>query len=386
MTRQGLIGIVLALSAVLTGCSTAVAGQAVPDQAKVVRIDTGNFNTEPRKVPPREPTDSERKVVAAGLLADRMVLPNEFNAEFIGTGVRVITASHQLTTLDPLDATRIGVRGMVYAFSDSRRASRQPVENGMRVVLIRMRDDGAAAGAIGDVRGANPTETLPGRPDLVVQLKPPKQSKATEITTMFAVGPLLVVATAWHEDITKSRELLPQIVDKQRERLNGFTAPSLADLATLPMDRDNIVSYTVTPDAPEPNTLTTYAGYYTRTAQLHWNVDPAANQPIYEETGMDLVGVGGNNVYRTRDAAAAKRFIELDSALTLKDKTNVQPVVIKDVPDAYCRSYGIGGVASELYYACWVAVGRYVSEFVDKQPTKTFQATAAAYRVLQRAK
>ncbi|MGX9297757.1 hypothetical protein [Tsukamurella paurometabola] len=67
----------------------------------------------------------------------------------------------------------------------------------------------------------------------------------------------------------------------------------------------------------------------------------------------------------------------------MKDKTNVQHVTIEGVPDAYCRSYGIGGVASELYYACWVAVGRYVSEFVDKQPTKTFQATDAAHRVLQ---
>ena len=131
--------------------------------------------------------------------------------------------------------------------------------------------------------------------------------------------------------------------------------------------------------------MTTYAGYYTRTAQLHWNVDPAASQPIYEETGMDLVGVGGNNVYRTRDAAAAKRFVELESAHTLKGKVNVQTVTIKGVPDAYCRSYGIG-VATEPYFACWVAVGRYVSEFVDKQPTKTFQATAAAYQVLQQAK
>lgn len=385
MTRRGPIAISLALAAVLTGCSTSVVGQAVPDSAKSVKLDTGTFNTEPRKVPAGEPTDSERKVVAAGLLADRMVLPNEFNSEYIGTGVRVITASHQFTTLDPLDATRIGVRGMVYAFSDSRRASRTPIENGMRVILIRMKDDAAAAGAIDDVRGANPTEPLPGRPDLLVQLKPPKQSKATEITTMFAVGPLLVVATAWHEDITKSRALLPQIVDKQRERLAGFAAPSLADLATLPMDRDSIVSYTVTPDAPEPNTVTTYAGYYTRTAQLHWNVDPAASQPIYEETGMDLVGVGGNTVYRTRDDAAAKRLVELESAHTLKGKMNVQPVTIKGVPDAYCRSYGIG-TASDPYFACWIAVGRYVSEFIDKQPTKTFQATAAAYRVLQQAK
>lgn len=181
-------------------------------------------------------------------------------------------------------------------------------------------------------------------------MKPPKQSKATEVISYTAVGSLLVIVAAWHEDIAKSRALLPQIVDKQRERLAGFSAPGLQDLSSVPIDRDNIVSYTVTPDAPEPNTVTTYAGYYTRTAQLHWNVDPAANQPIYEETGMDLVGVGGNNVYRTRDPAAAKRFIELDSALTLKDKTNVQPVTIKGVPDAYCRSYGIGGVASELYY------------------------------------
>lgn len=385
MTRRGPIGIGVALSVVLTGCSTSVAGEAVPDSATAVKVDTGSFNTAPRQVPPREPTDSERKVVAAGLLADRMVLPNEFNAEYIGTGTRVITASHQLTTLDPLDATRIGVRGMVYAFSDSRRASRQPIENGMRVILIRMKDDAAAAGAVEDVRAANPTETLPGRPDLVVQLKPPKEAKATEVISYTAVGSMLMIAAAWHDDIAKSRALLPQIVDKQRERLAGFTAPSLADLTALPMDRDNIVSYTVTPDAAEPNTVTTYAGYYTRTAQLHWNVDPAASQPIYEETGMDLVGVGGNTVYRTRDAAAAKRLVELESAHTLKGKLNIQPVTIKGVPDAYCRSYGIG-VATEPYFACWVAVGRYVSEFIDKQPTKTFQATAAAYQILQQTK
>jgi hypothetical protein len=299
-----LVGTVLSLglaASLATGCSSTVSGKAVPDpDAPAIRLDTGGLSTKPRT--PAAP-GSQRKVLAANMLSERAVLPSDIDVTYVTGGAQTAVTARNFISLESADTDRIGKRGMVYGFSDHR----GPVKNsneGLAVYLIRMTDEAAARGAVDDFRTeGRATESMPERPDLTVRKTAPDEtSKFTRFTAFAAVGPVLIVASPWGADEAKARDLLAKTVDAQRTRLAGFTSPGSSDLASLPLDQDGIVSHTVTPDPIDGGSFMNFFGFFERRASLHWDDNPITAAKIFEETGMDLMGLGKNAVYRTRES------------------------------------------------------------------------------------
>ena len=151
------------------------------------------------------------------------------------------------------------------------------------------------------------------------------------------------------------------------------------------------IAPTVAPERAKGGTFTSEYGFRGRREALEWDDAPIGTAKVFEEVGMDLSGVGRNTVYRVRDAAGATKLIEydiahIDAQKSLGDKadyTKIAPMTIDGLPSARCRSFDY---SDTRYATCYVAVGRYVSEYTAAQPAIVAQVTAAAYLVLRHAR
>ncbi|MCA4997903.1 hypothetical protein HWD35_24600 [Tsukamurella tyrosinosolvens] len=379
----------IATALLVTGCTT-VAGTAVPEpQAQALHGGTGGLPTAPREA---TAPGAQRKVLAANTLSDRMVLPTDIDRSLtVGNPQTAVRASN-LVALDGLDQDRLAKRGMLYGFSEVREApDRATSGDGITITLVRMPDEAAAKGAVEDLRTQEKARAVavPGRDDIPAYKIPAGDNRVfTTITGYAAFGPLLLIASPRSKDEGKLVGWLTKAVDLQRDRLAGFTSPASADLANLPVDKDGIVGLTVTPDRIEPGRFEQYWGFQTRTAQLHWMDDPVKAAALFDEVGMDLVGVGTNAVYRTRDGQAAARMLE-QLTKDLAAEAGATAFTIDGLPSAQCRSVPLDTSpysSATAKHTCYVAVGRYMSAYTGIQLERTRQVTAAAYLVLRSAK
>lgn len=373
-----------AIAVLATGCGTTVAGTAVPDpNAPAVKLDTGGLSTKPRT--PTAP-GSQRKVLGANMVSERAVLLSDIDPTYVEGGAQTAVTARNFISLGTEDTDRIAKRGMVYGFSDRR----SPVKNsneGLSIYLIRMTDEAAAKGAVDDFRAEDgATEPFPERPEVSVRKTAPDDTfKFTRYTAYTAVGPLLTIVSPWATDENKARDLITKTIDAQKVKLTGFTSPGPSDIAGLPLDKDGIVSLTVTPEQIDGGTFNNFFGFFERPAALHWDDNPVTAAKIFDETGMDLVGLGRNTVYRTRDAAAAKRFADLAESEWLGHLVSAQPFTIDGLPDAKCRTHKLWEGSDNQLVTCYLAVGRYVSAFTDSQAVRVRQVTSAAYLILKHA-
>lgn len=375
------LGIVAALA---TGCGTVVPGTAVPDQdALEIKLDTGGLSTKPR-VP--EAPGSQRKVLAANMLGERTVLVSDIDPTYVDGGAQTAVVARNFISLASEDTERLAKRGFVYGFSDSRRPVKSSNE-GLSLYVIRMADEAAAKGAVDDFRtDGKATEPLPERPDIAVRKTLPDDTfEFTRFTAYASVGPLLVIASPFGTDENKARGLITKTIEAQWNKLAGFTSPASSDLPGLPLDKDGIVSRTIKPEPIEGGTFENFFGFLEKTGSRHWDDNPVTAAKIFDETGMDLVGIGRNTVYRTRDDAAAKRFLELAETEWLGKLVAQSPFSIDGLPDAKCRTHKLYESSDSSLYTCYVAVGRYVSGFTAKQAAQVRQVTSAAYLILKSA-
>ena len=381
----------IAVTAVLlAGCSSTVAGIAVPDPDEpLVTLDTGGISTQPRTA---ETSEAQQEVLAANILAEKTLYAWDIDPTYVelrSFGVRAIAQASNLSdTVDEADGAAIGKRGLLYGFVSGRTNNAAGEWDGLSSAVLRMADDAAARGALDDYRSrvGAAAETVGGRSDIVVTKLAPKGSATTTgYQVQAAVGAHLVVINAKARDSGKARDHAVSAADRQRDLLAGFASPGADRVVTLPADKDGIVSRTVAPDRLEQGTMTLDYGFREGRAPLHWDSSPIATARLFEEAGIDLTGVGRNYVYRARDASAAQRFAESSASLFGSEEQSTE-FSIDGLPSAKCRSYKVTVLLDmESRYTCYVSSGRYVSEYTDTQIARVKQVTSAGYLILRRA-
>ncbi|WP_019200727.1 hypothetical protein [Tsukamurella sp. 1534] len=379
------IAVVASLTA---GCSTVVEGTAVPDpNDPLVTLDAGGISTKPRKV---ETSKDQQDVLAANILAEKTLYAWDVDPTYVkleSFGVRAAAQSSNLSdVVDGADADAIGRRGMLYGFVSGRSNDAPGQREGLSVAVLRMNDEAAARGALDDHRtrvGAG-AERIGDRTDIVATKRDPTSSRPNTVyAIMAAVGPHLIVVRSGVADAAKSRDHAVVAVDKQRDLLAGYTSPGADTLDSLPADKDDIVSHTVTPDPLEQGKLTLEYGFREGRAPLHWDTDPLATARLLEDSGIDLVGIGRNAVYRARDDSGAQRFVDAASRLLSKEEQSAE-FSIDGLPSAKCRTYAVKGTIEMVTRAtCYVSQGRYVAEYSDQQKERVRQVTSAGYLLLR---
>ncbi|MET7771958.1 hypothetical protein [Nocardia sp. NPDC005366] len=108
---------------------------------------------------------------------------------------------------------------------------------------------------------------------------------------------------------------------------------------------------------------------------------------IFTEVGMDVMGVGDANLFRTRDEAGAKTLAGSLGAATVTYYTlgeaKLTPAASPDVPDTTCWS--ATSTATSRWF-CVLVRGRYVAEIWEKTEQEAFDIARAQYRELEGAR
>ncbi|RDB47751.1 DUF7373 family lipoprotein [Tsukamurella tyrosinosolvens] len=391
MSRRSRTALSIAVAAALAaGCSSTVAGNAVPDpNDPVVKLDTGGISTEPRTV---ETSEGQQKVLASNILAQKALYAWDIDPTFVvlrSFGVRAVALASNLSdTVDEADSAALDRRGLLYGFVSGRTDDAAGEWDGLASAVLRMTDDAAARGALDDhrTRVGDAAEKIGDRSDIVVtRVAPSGSATATRYQAQAVAGAHLIVINAKAKDAGKARDRAIAAADRQRDLLAGFASPGGDRIASLPADKEGIVSRTVAPDALEQGTMTLEYGFREGRAPLHWDSEPIASARLFEDSGVDLTGVGRNYVYRAKDASAADRFA--DGAIKLVGtEEGATEFSIDGLPTATCRSYKVKVLLDmESRHTCYVTSGRYVSEYTDTQIARVKQVTSAGYLILRHA-
>ncbi|MBS4101887.1 DUF7373 family lipoprotein [Tsukamurella paurometabola] len=379
------VGVLLPMS----GCSVVVPGSGVPDpNDPVMTLDTGNLPTTPRKPLTSE---AQQRVLAANMLGDRAVAPWDVDPAFITAGsrsVQVVLSSQNLGSgMETSMRELLGRGGIQYGFASARHVDRSAVTTGLVTYLLRMTDDASATDVVGGFR-TEPSEgrddAITERPDVIAKRYDPiPGAPHTTIALMFNLGPIVVFMRSWGADPAKAHRNAVLAIDRQRSLLAGFAPPGPSDVTSLPVDKDGIVSYTVTATPPTQGTFDPDYGFRSAAGQLHWSEDPIATARLFAKAGVDLVGYGRNIVFRARDPEGAQMLAN-EWHNRSADEKKATGFSIAGLPTAKCRTYATGAL-DEPRSTCYLPVGRYLSEYSDSQPEKVRQVTSAAYLILRHA-
>lgn len=389
MRTELLAGVALCLLT-LTGCTATVTGTPIADRSAVdAALDTGSFPTSPRTI--AAPSEAEGKVLetrrmleviptlsdvdpAMKYMQGMSVVTGDGLASAFGSGVGAALSAMQFgVTVDARDQAP-GAKGLDF----------HELIGG----VVRMASEADAAKAVADPRvlGSDGTQfgytsppkipvTVDGFPNAKAFTK--TDSGRTRTVALAQHGRFVVVVWSGSAKAGAVQDFLR----RQTEALDGFTPTADDRLTTLPPDRDGIETRTL-PSKYSAARVPSEYGWSTQRGQLHFMANTDAAAKDFADAGVDLVGMGGSNVYRARDAAGAvllgDRFItEFKGYYASSEESNVP-----GVPGSRCLAIKTD---SDGFSLCVVAVGRYLAEYQAIQPTEAKQATAAGYLILKKA-
>lgn len=184
-------------------------------------------------------------------------------------------------------------------------------------------------------------------------------------------------------DIPALVRLTEQNIAVLTRGLAGFQPTPADKLAATPIDPDRVLEYAVTRRGADGEGAQSwvYRGptVYDGAGAVHAAGDAAAARKIFTDNGVDRVAFDGGYVFRARDAAAAQRVRDWESALGRDFKPAEAP---KNLPSARCKeSRKIAGTGS-VRFVCVVAVGRFAATAVSPQLVDVQQRISAQYALL----
>ncbi|ADG80282.1 Lipoprotein OS=Tsukamurella paurometabola (strain ATCC 8368 / DSM / CCUG 35730 / CIP 100753/ JCM 10117 / KCTC 9821 / NBRC 16120 / NCIMB 702349 / NCTC 13040)OX=521096 GN=Tpau_3704 PE=4 SV=1 [Tsukamurella paurometabola] len=379
----------IAVSAlVLVGCSTTVRGTPVADEAAVAaQLDVGSYPKKPRTI--ATPNDSTARALEASRLADTVPLLREIDPAlryggggYLGDrGALKLSLSVSSSLSDAVGDFELGA---TFSANDHKPGTTGNRTRELTVAVVRMASREAAAKAVASPEFLKPgrypdTEerpvSLPDRPSAVAFSTEWKTLKNWSVEAIMQVGEYVVGGFAAAPTVAESAKYLSDFLGRQQKNLETFASTPLDRLGTLKADPEGIVRLTL------PSTA---AGVWaTSVSALGRSTDIEFAQRAFTETGVDLVGYGGNSVYRTRDAAAARVLADKEDEWNRSTyPAGSVPTTITVAPGARCWTHPEFEGSKDTTTQCAVARGRYVAFITDGQTTKALQAANASYLVL----
>lgn len=367
-------------------CSTTIPGSPAASTASSA-INPGSYNTAPRSVIP--PDDAQRLVLAANYLGENILsAPDVDRTLSRSTGYLGPLMSADNAAPIANSAPILRGNGFRYGFKSVRRSAdysemiatqllQADTPDHARTLAdhLRTADGGEAVGDSPVRRVSIADTTIPG-------------AVSRSLVAIASIDSTVAYITAFARTTVRAQELVGRAADLQVDRLGGYHAPE-GDLATmLTADRDQIVSYTVRNQTPSEYGFHSAYGYRSARVQALDEPDTVAATSTFDRTGVDLVGMGINTVYRARttsDADALRDF--LADQVRLKGTLIRKGFSVDQVPGSVCHVYRLGDTASAiLMTTCFVSRGRYVSAVEVPQTDQAHQITSAAYLVLGEAR
>ncbi|WP_054813698.1 DUF7373 family lipoprotein [Nocardia arizonensis] len=181
-------------------------------------------------------------------------------------------------------------------------------------------------------------------------------------------------------DTATTEAVTVRAAELQRPLLDSFVATDPAKYAGLSRDPSGVLALATGSGGAA-------TGAYGPAGAALLVYDPRRLRSVFTDVGMDVMGVGDANVFRTRDGAGA---ITLAGALGIAAVTSyalgdakLSPAASPDVPDTTCWS---ATSAATSRWFCILVRGRYVAEIWEKTENEAFEIARTQYRVLEGAR
>lgn len=399
LTVRSLLALLALTSVIAAGCSNTTEGDAAkkPATADSAELNAGNYPTTPR--PPLGDAGTEGQYVDARRMADFVVMPFDvdpaltagggisfFNGPFKGAdAIGVI-----FDTFFPDTAARNYVTG--FMTSRQHEGGRNPnLFSG--VLRYQAAEDAAAAADVLGVEGgpdparypdnkapdATPT-SIPGHPE---SRGLTWSGTGTTVTAYTPHGPYLLVHQSYSTvGPNEAMDLVTRAIDKQLPMIDQFKPTPVDKLAELPLDPDGLLARTLEPRPDERGRLR--FGLYGVHAFRAFSDDPAGDEKLLNDAGVDLIAISGADVYRARDAAGAGQIIDAWAKTRGEDGDwdAIDPVA--GLPDSHCfkMENKPGSDDAYTYYSCLYTADRYAVDVIASQKAALSQKAAAQYLLL----
>jgi len=379
MNKTILSAAVVGAAALLAGCDSTVTG--TPTAASSVLpipagLDVGSYPTTTVQPPP--PSEDSAWVLEGGRMSEALIQVNEVDPRLKigGAGLRSypVLRGGQLagrvpdataaafakqkfkvgmttTRGDDFDRPTVALRIGLYRFESNDEA--QKAFDAVKTSQKAMR-----AVAITSTPGVSAVEFKPGTVD----------SYALE-------GPFVINVSGTGPTTEQGTTLVTKAYELEMQKVRTFAPTPAESIRSLPADKDGILARTLRiPGSGLSATLgNTYFGLPQVLHQIR-NVDRAN---IYRTAGVDLVAQGDAIVYRTRDAAAAKKMNA--DLLNPPDKDPSVRTVAgpAGLPDSGCTER-VGANS----FTCYTSAGKWAASAGGDTLLEAQQKISAQYTVL----
>lgn len=389
--RKSLVALAAA-SVLLAGCSSTVAGTPVADPSGVPKPETGSFATTPRTIGPTSQGDGE--ALEGYRMAEVVPYIHEIDPSMHFRG-DVTTGSRESIQLGVKNlfgqavADAVGAKPEVWVAvgaGDTQQGTKydpKKRQRGSKVAVLRMANAGDAAATVGPALRAADKDSSgkAGRPK--VETRIPGYDGAVAYTVDYeTAGRPTIAFLAYKQYVIGvygdfTVEQIRTYFDRQTKALDGFRPTPLDKVSTLQRDAEGVARLTLAPEKGEGR-----FALPARSAVLR-QTDVSRSVKTFADAGVDVVGSGGNTVYRAKDAQGAQHVMSEFSDETRKAFPAFEEEKVTGAPGATCLTFPVyEGATSKLTW-CSVAVGRYVAEVVTSQRQKAVQGIGAAYLILK---
>jgi hypothetical protein len=397
------------IAASLVGCSSTIAGVAVPvpepspTAVNLSLLDPGRYPTTP--LPPLGTADSEQagRLVEGRRMAGYVVGPWQADPALIGqfNGSAVLDNEHQLGTTVVWAPISAGAWSLpfVVGFMSERHTVGPDSAMSLRNAVTRFADPGSASAAAQGMfaHAMNMPRTpdvtpivteperaipIPGHPDAKAALLTFREGVQTvrELTVTTSHGPYVlvqVVRCAAGPDC--EAQLAAHTLDLQVPLIDTFKPTDPAQFATLPLDPTGLVARTL-PLPPDQATSTSGAAYDLAGA-LQFEDNPVKVGPALAAAGVDYVSINLTTVYQAENPNNAEKLVRVYGDTVAATPAAQTASAVPGLPQSRClRVPGSGGLMPR--YRCLAAADRYMIKAVARQLETAHQQAAAQYRML----
>ncbi|NNH71875.1 hypothetical protein HLB23_18770 [Nocardia uniformis] len=259
-------------------------------------------------------------------------------------------------------------------------------EKFLAVSLIAFPDDQTAAAAARDMAREdfetveqNTPVTLDGYPQALNHWQPGVPTVGSWLAWKSLV--IRILAQLPEPDLDRLTDMVARTYQLQLAELESFTATSVGDIPTLPLDPDKLLPRLVKTGDYAPDDYT-FAIYGPRAFAVMID-NPAAEIQEFEARGVTAVGVSHNKfLYRTRDSAAAAGLsVYLDGKRGQSEYVPMRGV--RNLPSVTCSQATVPSPSLEARrFRCIVVRGDLVAQLYSNQETNIRWMAAAQYAVM----
>ncbi|MFF0542613.1 hypothetical protein ACFYTF_07225 [Nocardia thailandica] len=383
------------LVAGVTSCDSSDGSPAAPEPVvDVSTLDVGNYSTEIRDIGLVANQDQAR-FIEAERLGDYVPTPADIDPRFVTANPSIATVfldpEASLGKIMEVGKFREVAPDFIGGFVSTGGTDKGNLGIDLVNAVMLFPDSAkatAAAAALersdAEFNTRNEPIEIPGYPAAKAHWQPQEQS----IGSWYATGNLVIYTwiydylKIWLEKVDKQAllDLTKKSLDTVVPALAQFRPTPVDQLMTLPRDRDGMLGRTL--KRPTEDSWLNPPGVYNGRTARHFVSNPIELGTMIADKGIDLYATDGTDIYRARDAEAARAVSTDMGGLSRKFTRSASP---KNLPSALCKEY-IGREKVAIRFYCTVSHGRYAAYAWSHQLLDAQQRIAAQYVLFTKAK